>query len=197
MTSSCFTVLGRFLFLNKFEAYSFARVTHSLDFCSQPYWLFQNLFYIWICGAKWRILHTFNIYIARSNLVSLSSPDVHLMGEVQVRMKIYVYSGLYLASYTFPFFFLRQEAWKPFMLFFLFQGGAVPFCNHYSWTLGVMDMYVDDPRRWINLNFFGDTKFEQAHNAEDSHRFGLYMYGSGMGIGKVEYKSLPGFAFSK
>ena len=60
-----------------------------------------------------------------------------------------------------------------------------------------MDVYMDDPRRWINLNFFGDTKFEQAHNAEDNHRFGLYMYGSGMGIGKVEHKSLPGFEFSK
>jgi len=80
---------------------------------------------------------------------------------------------LYLAFTPSHSFFLRQEAWKPFMLFFLFQGGAVPFCNHYSWTLGVMDVYVDDPRRWINLNFFGGTKFEQAHNAKDSYRFEL------------------------
>ena len=121
MTSSCFAVLGRFfLFLNKFKAYSFAQVTHSLDFCSQPYWLFQKLFCIRICGAKWRMPHTFNIYIARSNLVSLSSSDAHLMGQVQVRMEIYVYSDFVSSIYTFPFFFLRQEAWKPFMLLFLF-----------------------------------------------------------------------------
>ena len=43
------------------------------------------------------------------------------------------------------------------------------------------------------LNFFGGIKFEQAHNAEDSYGFRICMYGSGMGIGKVEHKSLPGF----
>lgn len=47
----------------------------------------------------------------------------------------------------------------------------------------MMDVYVNDPRRWINLNFFGDTKFEQAHNAEDSYGFQICMYGSGIGIG--------------
>ena len=30
-------------------------------------------------------MHTLNIYIARSNLVSLSNLDAHLMGQVQVR----------------------------------------------------------------------------------------------------------------
>ena len=82
---------------------------------------------------------------------------------------------LYLASYTFPFFSLILlffwEAWMPFMFFFLFQGDAALFCNHYLEDFGMMDMYMNNPRRWINLNFLGGTKFEQAHNAEDSYGF--------------------------
>ena len=59
-----------------------------------------------------------------------------------------------------------------------------------------MDMYVNDPRRWSIQTSFGGTKFEQAHNVEDSYKFELVcMYGSGMGNGKVEHKSLPGFVF--
>ena len=57
-----------------------------------------------------------------------------------------------------------------------------------------MDVDVDDQRRWINLNFFGDTKFEQAHNAVDSYRFEIRKYGSGMGISRVEHKSFAWFS---
>ena len=71
------------------------------------------------------------------------------------------------------------------------------------------------PRRWINLNSFGGTKFEQAHNVdniyvfgirkygsgkfeqahnvENSYVFGIRKYGSGMGTGKVEHKSVAWF----
>ena len=137
MTSSCFTVLGRFLFLNKFKAYSFAQVTHSLDFCSQPYWIFQKLFCIRICGAKWRMPHTFNIYIARSNLVSLSSLDAHLMGQVQVRMEIYVYNGFVSSIYTFPFFFFWDKRLESHSCFsFFFRGVQCRFATTISWTLG-------------------------------------------------------------
>ena len=84
-----------------------------------------------------------------------------------------------------------------FMLFLSFSWGSSAVLQPLFMDFGMMDVYVNDPRRWIDLNFSGGTKFEQDHNAEDSHRFGHYMYGSGMGIGKVERKSLPGFEFSK
>lgn len=138
MTSSCFAVLGRFLFLIKFKAYSFAQVTHSLNFCSRPYWFFHKLFCIRICIAKWRMPHTFNIYIARSNLMSLSSPDAHLMGQVQVRMEIYVYNGFVSSIYTFPFFFFffdkRHEC--PSCFSFFFRGVQCRFATIIHGLLG-------------------------------------------------------------
>ena len=71
--------------------------------------------------------HTYNIYIARSNLVSPSSPDVHHMGQVQVRMKVHVLSGFILSIIHLPSFFLRQRAWMPLMSFFL-SSGVVKSC---------------------------------------------------------------------
>ena len=78
-------------------------------------------------------MHIHNIYIARSNLVSLSSLDAHLMGQVRVRNE-YFFSMvvLCLAPYTSPFFFLRQgmNVVHPFLSF---QEGVALFCNHISW----------------------------------------------------------------
>jgi hypothetical protein len=51
---------------------------------------------------------------------------------------------LYLAFTPFPLFLRGMNAIH---VFLSFLGGAVPFCDHYSWTLGVMDVDVDDPRR--------------------------------------------------
>ena len=31
--------------------------------------------------------------------------------------------------------------------FLPFQGGAVPFCNHYLMDFGLMDVYVNDPKK--------------------------------------------------
>ena len=118
--------------------------------------------------------HTFSIYIAWSNLVSPSNSDTHHMGQVQVRMKIHALSGFVSSIIHLPLllshssFFLRgMNAIHVFLSF----SGECCFCNHYLKDFGVMDVYVNDPRRWINLNFFGGTKFEQAHNVKDSYRF--------------------------
>ena len=64
------------------------------------------------------------------------------------------------------------------------------FCNHISWT-----RVNGRVREWSQedesiLTPFGGTTLEQAHNAEDSYVFGIHKYGSGMGIGKVEHKSV-------
>ena len=82
------------------------------------------------------MLHTLNIYIARSNLVSLSSLDAHLMGPVQVRIEdFFPMVVLYLVLYTSPsislFFETRHECHSS---FFFFSGGAALICNHISWT---------------------------------------------------------------
>ena len=66
--------------------------------------------------------HTFNIYIAISNLVSLSSPDAHLMGQVQVKMGIYVYNDFVSSIYTFPFF--ETRGLKAIHAFLSFSGGC-------------------------------------------------------------------------
>ena len=62
-----------------------------------------------------------------------------------------------------------------------------------------MNVRVNDPERWAIQTFFGGTKFEQAHNVSIAIGLNLYVCvnGSGMGIGKVEHKSLPCFVFSK
>ena len=45
--------------------------------------------------------------------------------------------------------------------------------------------------------FFGGTRLEQAHNADDSYVFGIRKYGSGMGTIKLSIRVLPGFVFLK
>ena len=93
---------------------------------------------------------TFNIYIARSNLVSPSNSDAHHMGQVQVRMKIHALSGFVSSIIHLPLllshssFFLRgMNAIHVFLSF----SGECCFCNHYLKDFGVMDVYVNDPRR--------------------------------------------------
>ena len=68
--------------------------------------------------------HTLNIDIARSNPVSFSSSDAHLMGQVQVIMKIYVYNGFVSSIYTFPFFFFETRGLKAIHAFLSFSGGC-------------------------------------------------------------------------
>ena len=71
------------------------------------------------------MLRTFNIYIARSNLVSPSNSDAHHMGQVQVRMKIHALSGFVSSIIHLPlllshssFFFERHECHSCFSFFF-------------------------------------------------------------------------------
>ena len=81
------------------------------------------------------MLHIHNIYIARSNLVSLSNLDAHLMGQVQVIDEDIIHGGFVYSTTHLPLlllFFLRQgmNVVHPFLSF---QGGVVLFCNHISW----------------------------------------------------------------
>ena len=79
------------------------------------------------------MLHTLNIYIARSKLVSLSSLDAHLMGQVQVIDEDIIHGGFVYSTTHLPLlslFFLRQvmNVVHP-----SFQGGVALFCSHISW----------------------------------------------------------------
>ena len=136
-------------------------------------------------------MHTFKIYIAWSNLVSPSNSDAHHVGQVQVRMrmKIYALSGFVSSIINLPLLslsLLRQECHSYFLSF----SGGCWFSNHYLNDFGVMDVYVNDPRRWINLNFFGGTKFEQAHNAKDSYRFELVCMALEWVLAKLSIRAL-------
>ena len=77
-------------------------------------------------------MHIHNIYIARSNLVSLSSLDAHLMGQVQVIDEDIIHGGFVYSTTHLPLlsFFLRQvmNVVHP-----SFQGGVALFCSHISW----------------------------------------------------------------
>ena len=60
-------------------------------------------------------MHIHNIYIARSNLVSLSSLDAHLMGQVQVIDEDIIHGGFVFSTTHLPLlsffliFFIRQS----------------------------------------------------------------------------------------
>ena len=52
------------------------------------------------------MLHIHNIYIARSNLVSLSNLDAHLMGQVQVRNEGIIHGGFVCSTIHLPLLLL-------------------------------------------------------------------------------------------
>ena len=85
-------------------------------------------------------MHIHNIYIARSNLVSLSSLDAHLMGQVQVIDEDIIHGGFVNSTIHIPLLllllllllFLRKgmNVVHPFLSF---QGSVALFSNHISW----------------------------------------------------------------
>ena len=71
--------------------------------------------------------------------MSLSSPDTYLMGQVQVRMEIYVYNGFVSSIYTFPFFFFETRGLKAIHAFISFLGGCsaiLQALSHGLWVDG-------------------------------------------------------------
>ena len=80
------------------------------------------------------MLHIHNIYVARSNLVSLSNLDAHLMGQVQVIDEDIIHGGFVYSTTHLPLLllFLRQgmNVVHPVLSF---QGSVALFCNHISW----------------------------------------------------------------
>ena len=71
------------------------------------------------------MLRTFNIYIARSNLVSPSNSDTHHMGQVQVRMKIYVLSGFVSSIVHLPLLSSFFRGMNAIHVFLSFSGGCI------------------------------------------------------------------------
>ena len=76
------------------------------------------------------------ICIARSNHVSLSNLDVHLMGQVQVIDEDTIHGGFMYSTTHLPLlclFFLFCQGLNVVQPFLSFQGGVALFCNHISW----------------------------------------------------------------
>ena len=76
--------------------------------------------------------YALNIYIARSNLVSLSSLDAHLMGQVQVRNEVFVSSTLHLPL----LFFLRHECHSCISFFLGGCSAILQALSHGLWVDG-------------------------------------------------------------
>ena len=91
------------------------------------------------------MLHIHNIYIARSNLVSLRNLDVHLLGQVQVidekRSMVVLYTALHISPSLF-FFETRYEYCSSFAFFL---GERSTHCITTLHGLELMDVYVNDP----------------------------------------------------
>ena len=76
------------------------------------------------------------ICIARSNQVSLSYLDAHLMGQVQVIDEDTIHGGFMYSTTHLPLLslsFLFCQGMNVVHPFLSFQGGVTLFSNHISW----------------------------------------------------------------
>ena len=85
------------------------------------------------------MLHIHNIYVARSNLVSLSNLDAHLMGQVQVRNEGIIHGGFVCSTIHLPLlllFFFFDQGMNVIHPFLSFQGGVALFLQPHSMDSG-------------------------------------------------------------
>ena len=61
-------------------------------------------------------------------------------------MRIYFHGGFVSSTLHHPLLFFETNM-NVIHAFLPFQGGAVPFCNHYLMEFGLMDVYVNDPKK--------------------------------------------------